>query len=230
MALGSGQVTAAEALLRWHHPEHGTVMPDRFIQLAEESGLIVPIGEWVIAEATRQAVRWPGDIVVSINLSPSQIGRTDLVSCGTRALAETGLPARRLEIEVTESVFLNEANAPLSDLIALHDMGVRLALDDFGTGYSSLSYLKKLPFDRIKIDRSFIRDLPTNAQSGAIICAVVNLARSLGIDSTAEGIETAEQVSMLRAAGCGFGQGYFYGRPAPPEKLFGGRASGAAAA
>lgn len=217
--IATGEMAGVEALLRWNHPVLGAVPPDRFIPIAEETGLIVPIGEWVIDEACRLAAEWPDHVTVSINLSPLQLGKTNLVDAVTSALDTYGLTPGRLGIEVTESVFLNEALTPLADLIQLHELGVKLSLDDFGTGYASLSYLKKLPFDVIKIDRSFIRDMPTSTQSAAIVAAVVNLARSLGMETIAEGVETEEQSILLKAAGCSIMQGYLIGRPAAPEVL-----------
>ncbi len=217
--IATGEMAGVEALLRWNHPVLGAVAPDRFIPVAEETGLIVPIGEWVIDEACRLATEWPDHVTVSINLSPAQLGKTNLVEAVTGALEQYGLAPHRLGIEVTESVFLNEAQTPLAELIQLHERGVKLALDDFGTGYASLSYLKKLPFDSIKIDRSFIRDMPTSAESAAIVAAVVNLARSLGMETIAEGVETEEQALLLKAAGCSIAQGYLIGRPVAPEVL-----------
>lgn len=219
MRMTTGEMVGVEALLRWNHPVLGAVAPDRFIPIAEETGLIVQIGEWVIDEACRLAAEWPDHVTVSINLSPLQLGKTNLVEAVTGALERHRLAARRLGIEVTETVFLNEAHTPLADLIKLHELGVKLSLDDFGTGYASLSYLKKLPFDAIKIDRTFIRDMPTSAESAAIVAAVVNLARSLGMETVAEGVETEEQAILLKAAGCSIAQGYLMGRPAAPEVL-----------
>ncbi|WP_296577921.1 EAL domain-containing protein [Phreatobacter sp.] len=218
--LVSRQYTSFEALIRWRHPHRGLVSPDLFIPIAEETGLIVSIGQWVIEEACRIAAHWPEPLPVSINLSAAQLGRSDLLAIVTQALLQTNLHAHRLEIEMTESVFMNKDDTLLRDILQLHDLGVRLALDDFGTGYSSLGYLHKLPFDKIKIDKSFIADIATSAQSAAIICAIVNLARSLGIETTAEGIETEEQASLVLAAGCAIGQGFLFSPPVPEGEVF----------
>lgn len=211
---------SVEALLRWRHPTRGFIPPDVFIPIAEETGLIVPIGDWVIEEACRLAAAWPEPLPVSVNLSAAQLGKTDLLAVVTRSLLRSDLSSHRLEIEVTESVFLKKDDALLADLRQLHELGIRLALDDFGTGYASLGYLQKLPFDRIKIDKSFIAGIGANDQSAAIVCAVVNLARSLGMETTAEGVETEEQASLLRAAGCTVAQGFLLSRPVPNDALF----------
>lgn len=211
---------SVEALLRWHHPTRGFIPPDVFIPIAEETGLIVPIGDWVIEEACRLAAAWPEPLPVSVNLSAAQLGKTDLLAVVTRSLLRSDLSSHRLEIEVTESVFLKKDDAMLADLRQLHELGIRLALDDFGTGYASLGYLQKLPFDRIKIDKSFIAGIGASDHSAAIVCAVVNLARSLGMETTAEGVETEEQASLLRAAGCTIAQGFLFSRPVPNSALF----------
>ena len=217
--MGARTIEGAEALLRWRHPQRGLISPDIFIPIAEETGLIIPIGEWVIERACAEATLWPIEATVAVNLSTAQLGRTDLVGVVTRALLDANLAPHRLELEVTESIFLRNDDALLSDLHQLHDIGIRLALDDFGTGYSSLGYLRKLPFDKIKIDKSFVHDLGTDAQSAAIICAVANLARSLDMDTTAEGVETEEQAQLVAAAGCTLAQGYYFGHPVPSSRL-----------
>jgi predicted signal transduction protein with EAL and GGDEF domain len=219
VALSGGRIVGAEALLRWRHPTRGFVSPDTLIPIAEETGLIVPIGEWVIRQACREAALWPDDIRLAVNISTAQLGRSNLVEVVTQALAQSGLPANRVEIEVTETIFLRNDEALLADLHQLHALGVRLALDDFGTGYSSLGYLRKLPFGKIKIDRSFISDLGHDVQSAAVVCAVANLASSLFIETTAEGVETEDQARLVATAGCTHGQGYLFGRPMPNASL-----------
>jgi diguanylate cyclase (GGDEF)-like protein/PAS domain S-box-containing protein len=219
VALNGGRIVGAEALLRWRHPTRGFVPPDTLIPIAEETGLIVPIGEWVIRQACREAALWPDDIRLAVNISTAQLGRCNLVEVVTQALAQSGLPASRVEIEVTETIFLRNDEALLADLRQLHALGVRLALDDFGTGYSSLGYLRKLPFGKIKIDRSFISDLGHDIQSAAVVCAVANLACSLFIETTAEGVETEDQARLVATAGCTHGQGYLFGRPMPNASL-----------
>ena len=218
-SLATGQIHCAEALIRWRHPTRGLVKPDLFIPIAEESGLILGIGEWAIEQACRDAARWPADVSVAVNVSAAQLGKTDLVGVVTRALFAAGLEPRRLALEVTETIFLQNDEFLLSDLHVLHNMGVKLSLDDFGSGYSSLGYLRKLPFDKIKIDRSFIVDIENNAQSAAVVCAIANLARSLGIDTVAEGLETETQVRLVTAAGCNLAQGFYFHRPCPFELL-----------
>jgi diguanylate cyclase (GGDEF)-like protein len=211
--LGDDEIKSCEALLRWQHPTRGTVQPLDFIPLAEETGLIHAIGEWVIREACKQAASWPKEIGVAVNLSATQFHSPGVVAAVEKALRDTGLDPRRLEIEVTESVLISEMDRALAILAALRQMGVRIALDDFGTGYSSLSYLRKLPFDKIKIDRSFVRDLSTHSESQAIVGALIGLAGELGVSVTAEGVETQDQLARLRASGCEEAQGFFISRP-----------------
>jgi diguanylate cyclase (GGDEF)-like protein len=211
----SGAVTGFEALLRWHHPARGLVMPSDFIPVAEEIGVIASIGEWVLHEACAAAAEWPDDIRIAVNLSPAQFRGGDLVRTVAAALSASGLAAVRLELEITEGVLLADAKSTLAILHELRDLGVRIAMDDFGTGYSSFSYLRTFPFDKIKIDQSFVRDIGSDNESIAIVRAVTSLGRSLGISTTAEGIETAEQMAHLRAEGCTELQGYLLGRPMP---------------
>ena len=203
----------AEALVRWRQPQRGLVSPAQFIPLAEETGLIVPLGEWVLRTACVEATAWPSHMKVAVNVSPVQFRKGDLIDTVARALVDSNLPPERLELEITESVLLHNNEENLAILSALKSLGVSIVLDDFGTGYSSLSYLKMFPFDKIKIDRSFVTELSSRPDCAAIVCAIVNLARILNMMTTAEGIETREQLLLLRAAGCSFAQGYLLGRP-----------------
>ena len=212
-------VVGTEALVRWRNPTRGMVMPGDFIPLAEDTGMIVPLGEWVLQRACRDAVEWPSKASVSVNLSAVQMRSGHLVEFVERTLKETGLAARRLELEVTESVLLQHDEQNLQVLHALKKLGIAIVLDDFGTGYSSMSYLLKFPFDKIKIDRSFVAELSRRDDCAAIVSAVAGLARSLDIAVTAEGVETVEQLTLLRAAGCPLAQGYLFGRPCPNEEL-----------
>jgi EAL domain-containing protein (putative c-di-GMP-specific phosphodiesterase class I) len=209
----SGKIKACEALIRWHHAKRGTVSPTQFIPIAEETGLIVAIGEWVLRRACIDAAEWPDDISVSVNVSPAQLKGANFVQIVANALACSRLPAERLELEITELVLLQDNDATLSLLHQLKDLGVSIAMDDFGTGYSSLGYLRSFPFDTIKIDQSFVRDLPKDKDSLAILRAVVGLGRGLGIVTTAEGVETQHQLEVLRAEGCTDAQGYFFSQP-----------------
>ena len=213
-------VSGFEALLRWRHPVRGLVSPVEFIPLAEEIGLIVPLGDWVLRDACQQASTWPDAIRIAVNLSPVQF-RGDLVASLREALASSGLEPSRLELEITESVLLQNSEATLKTLHALRDMGVRIGLDDFGTGYSSLSYLRSFPFDKIKIDKSFVRDLGRERDSLAIIRAAIYLARELGMGVTAEGVETMEQLTQLQAEGCTEVQGFLFSAPVPATELHG---------
>jgi len=214
-----GQVIGFEALLRWRHPERGLVPPDAFIPLAEETGLITPIGEWVLRTACRDAALWPDGITVAINLSPAQFRDGRLVENVSSALAEAALTAQRLELEITESVLLADNPSALNALYELRALGVRIAMDDFGTGYSSLSYLRSFPFDKIKIDRSFVRDLEASGESAAIVRAILGLGRTLGLTTTAEGVETEQQLDFIRAQGCDQAQGYLVSRPLAPSDM-----------
>jgi diguanylate cyclase (GGDEF)-like protein len=211
--LATNELVAMEALLRWTHAERGPVPPAEFIPLAEEMGLIVPLGEWVLREACNEAARWPEPIKVAVNLSPVQFRNRGLVTTVTQALANARLAPGRLELEITEAVLLQDDEMTVTMLHRLRALGVRVAMDDFGTGYSSLSYLRSFPFDKIKIDRSFIKDIERNRGSAAIIKAIASLGASLGIRTTAEGIETEEQLEIVRRAGCTEVQGYLVSRP-----------------
>jgi diguanylate cyclase (GGDEF)-like protein len=209
------EIVAFEALLRWHHPVRGFVPPSTFVPLAEESGLIFGIGEWVLREACREAARWSNPLRVSVNLSPVQFRHGDLPSLVHAILLETGLPPARLELEVTEGVLINDFERTVSILRRLKSLGVRVAMDDFGTGYSSLSYLQAFPFDKIKIDQRFICNLEHDAQSATIVRAVIGLARGLNIPVLAEGVETQAQLNFLTAEHCDKVQGFLIGRPEP---------------
>ena len=217
--LTQNRVTAFEALLRWHHPTRGMVSPVDFIPLAEETGLIIPIGEWALHEACRIAATWPDHIRVAVNISPIQFRSPNLSAVVLQALARSGIDPNRLELEITESLFIDNVEATLASLHSLRALGVRVALDDFGTGYSSLSYLRSFPFDKLKIDRSFIVDLLEHKGATAIIRAITTLADALGIETTAEGVETSDQLEILQAEGCGQIQGYFFSRPIPAQDV-----------
>lgn len=217
--VASGRVVAFEALLRWNHPQCGLIAPLNFIPLAEETGLIVQLGDFVLRSACNDAATWPDDVDVAVNLSPVQFKNPNLIASVTEALALSGLAARRLELEITESVLLQNSEATLTTLHELRAMGVRISLDDFGTGYSSLSYLRSFPFDKIKIDRSFVSELATREDSMAIIRAVTGLGRSLGIVTTAEGVENDAQLELLRREGCNQVQGYLFSKPRPASDV-----------
>jgi diguanylate cyclase (GGDEF)-like protein len=217
---GSGRIIGCEALLRWHHPERGQVLPGEFIPLAEETGLIVPLGEWVLRTACTEAARWRSDLKIAVNLSPAQFRSKELVSVIVSALATSGLAARRLELEVTETAMMHNSQSVFAVLGQLRELGVEIALDDFGTGYSSLSFLQQFPFDKIKIDRRFVNELlGANEESRLIARAVVRFAASLGKITTAEGVETQEQLDVLRSEACTEFQGYHLCRPKPLSEL-----------
>jgi diguanylate cyclase (GGDEF)-like protein/PAS domain S-box-containing protein len=219
----SGAVVGAEALIRWRHPERGLVPPDRFIPLAEETGLIVPIGEWVLHEACRQARRWReqgiAPLRMAVNVSARQFRQSDLADTVTRVLNHTGLDARFLELEITETAVMENAAEASSLLAALNSRGLHIAVDDFGTGYSSLAYLKRFPIDTLKIDRSFVRDITDDPDDAAITSAIVAIARSLGLQTVAEGVETERQLALLRQYGSHLAQGYLFSKPLPAGEL-----------
>ena len=217
--VASDRVVAFEALLRWNHPQRGLISPLNFIPLAEETGLIIQLGELVLKAACADATTWPADIGVAVNLSPVQFRNPNLIASVTEALEHSGLASGRLELEITESVLLQNSEATLTTLHELRAMGVRISLDDFGTGYSSLSYLRSFPFDKIKIDRSFVSELATRQDSVAIIRAVTGLGRSLGIVTTAEGVENDAQLELLRREGCTQAQGYLFSHPRPASDV-----------
>ncbi|MES2174467.1 MAG: EAL domain-containing protein [Pseudomonadota bacterium] len=220
------QITGYEALLRWNHPVRGPISPALFIPIAEDSGLIGQIGEWVMHTACRDAAEWQEGIRVAVNVSPSQFANPGFPSTVMNALAGAQLAPERLELEITESVFLNDDDGTDAMFTRLKAIGVRLALDDFGTGYSSLGYLKKAPFDKIKIDQSFVRGAATKgSRNSAIIKAIVSLAEALGMDTTAEGAETQDELALIRQLGCSHIQGYIYGRPMPAADVLAGQRS-----
>ena len=219
--LETGRIAGFEALLRWRHPTRGNVPPSDFIPLAEEAGLIAPIGAWVIREACSAAARWPSDIRVCINVSAHQLRSRAICSLVAKSLDAFGLSPDRLEIEITESIFIGDHPLARQILGELRGSGVRLALDDFGTGYSSLGYLRRLPFDRIKIDRSFVAEIASDAGSQAIVKSVIGLAADLGMEVIAEGIEREIQLECLRRLGCGEIQGYLVGKPMSGERVRG---------
>ena len=213
--LERGRISGLEALLRWNHPVRGLVSPTEFIPLAEEIGLILPLGEWVLRQACAEAVNWPEDISVSVNLSPVQFRYEGLAKAVTDALCSSGLQPNRLEVEITESVLLDKTSSNLATLNQLRDLGVRISLDDFGTGYSSLSYLRMFHFDKIKVDQSFIRDLSERGDSLTIVRAIADIGASFRIATIAEGVETEDQMRCLRQEGYTEVQGYLFGEPSP---------------
>ena len=215
--VASGTKTGYEALLRWQHPGRGLVAPDHFIPIAEETGLIVPIGEWVIRTAFAEAAHWPGEESIAINLSPVQFASPNLLPVIINALADSGLDPARVEFEITEGVLLSNSESNIDILQRMHLLGLKIALDDFGTGYASLNYLLTFPFDKIKIDRSFIASLATRAESRAIVAAMIDLANRLGMCTLAEGVENFEQFDVLRQQGCRMVQGWMFGKAQPSE-------------
>jgi diguanylate cyclase (GGDEF)-like protein/PAS domain S-box-containing protein len=232
--IGTDRISGFESLLRWQHPDKGMISPAEFIPIAEDIGLIVSLGEWVLREACAEAAKWPDEVKVAVNLSPVQFRSRNLVQAVISALAHSGLSPRRLELEITESVFLAETEANLAILHQLRELGVRISMDDFGTGYSSLSYLRSFPFDKIKIDRSFVKDLAERPDCVAIVRAISGLGRSLNITTTAEGVETVDQLDWLRNEGCNEVQGFLFSAAKPAGEVaallsrFGRRASQAA--
>ena len=214
------ELVSFEALVRWNSSDHGFVSPGKFIPLAEDTRLIVPIGNWVLETACREAANWPSHVRVAVNVSGEQLVEPDFTSNVVRALSQSGLEANRLEIEVTESIFLRDADIARAALEQVIAIGCTVALDDFGTGYSSLGYLRKLSFSTIKVDRSFVQGAVQNsAESLAIIRAVVAMADSLDMSTTAEGVESAEEAALIRQLGCKKIQGYYFGRPMPVDEV-----------
>ena len=212
--LASETQCGAEALIRWNHPVHGRIAPGHFISVAEDTGLIVPLGEWVLRRACNDAAQWPGDLTVAVNLSPAQFRDGDIAETVAQVLHDTGLEPHRLELEITENLLMQDTEEVLRKLNRLGELGVAIAMDDFGTGYSSLSYLARFPFNKIKIDRQFIRNMPRDPATKAIVKTIIALGRSLDVIITAEGVETEEQAAMLREFGCPQVQGFLYGYPA----------------
>jgi diguanylate cyclase (GGDEF)-like protein len=217
--LETNEITSFEALLRWHHPRRGTISPAEFIPIAEETGLIIPVGEWVLRTACLETAKWPKDVKVAVNLSPAQLKSRNVVEVVMSALEESGLPAKRLQLEITESVLMHNTFGTLATLHKLRELGVQIAMDDFGTGYSSLSYLRSFPFDKIKIDRSFIQDISSAAEPLAIVHAVAGLAKCLNMVSTAEGVETQQQMETLQNVGCTEMQGYYFSQAKPAAEI-----------
>jgi diguanylate cyclase (GGDEF)-like protein len=217
--LASNEISGFEALIRWNHPTQGLVPPAKFIPLAEEIGFIVPIGEWVIRQACATAAQWPGNLCVAVNISAAQFRNPGLMQHIVGALAASGLHPTRLEIEITESVLLQNREATLAALHQLRSLGIRIAMDDFGTGYSSLTYLQCFPFDKIKIDRSFVKDITENSGSLNIVRAVAALASGMGMTTTAEGVETREQLDSITSEGCTEMQGFLFSKPLPAEEI-----------
>ena len=217
--LEEGEVRCCEALLRWHHPQRGMISPADFIPIAEEIGLVSTLGEWVIRRACEDAAQWPINVGVAVNLSPSQLTSKNLLPTVVSSLASSRLPAERLELEITEAVLMQNSETTLRMLHQLRALGIRISMDDFGTGYSSLSYLRSFPFDKIKIDRCFIKSLGTDPESDAIVRAVAELADSLGMTTTAEGVETRQQFDFVRRLGCNDIQGWFHSRAMPVHEL-----------
>lgn len=219
--LSSGAVIGAEALIRWQHPEFGLLPPGKFITLAEDSGLIVPIGEWALREACRQAMAWRQqglpDLVMAVNLSAIQFRRGNLDETVISALKDSGLDPQFLELELTESILIGDTENVLQTVQRLKMLGIKLSLDDFGTGYSSLSYLKRFAVDKVKIDQSFIRDMDKNPSDAAIVRAIIQMSKSLGLRTIAEGIEEEYLIKYLQIYHCDEAQGYYYSRPIPSE-------------
>jgi diguanylate cyclase (GGDEF)-like protein/PAS domain S-box-containing protein len=220
--LATREVVGAEALIRWSHPKLGVVGPSRFVPVAEDSGMVGQIGDWVLRAVCRQIRQWQGEglsLPVAVNVSARQFQQSDLVDLVVNVLSETRVPARLLEIELTESAVMHDAEASVVALERLKSFGVQISIDDFGTGYSSLSYLKRLPLDVLKIDQSFVRDISSDPNDAAIVRAIITLARSLGMKVIAEGVETEAQLAFLNAYGCQYAQGYMFGQPMPPEEF-----------
>ena len=219
----TGEIVALEALVRWASTHSGTIMPSEFIPMAEETGLINEIGLWVLGEACRQSRKWHAAGMprrrMAVNLSARQLADKGFVASLVKILQETGLDASLLELEITESQVMRQRESSIARLNEIADMGIHLAIDDFGTGYSSLSYLKRLPISKLKIDQSFVRDITVDPNDSAIVVAIISMARSLDLDVIAEGIETAEQLALLRAQGCRVGQGFYFSVPMSADDL-----------
>ena len=223
ISIHKNRIIGTEALLRWHHPELGTISPAEFIPIAEDSGLIIPIGEWVLRQAVKQAKLWMedglGPLIMAVNISAIQFRHPDLPKLITQILAETGLAPEYLELELTEGVAMYDPQGAIEMMNNLHELGIRMSIDDFGTGYSSLSYLKKFKVYKLKIDQSFVRDISTDPEDKAIVSAIISMSRSLGLQTIAEGVETIEQLTYLRSQGCDEVQGYYYSKPMPSSQV-----------
>ncbi|MGJ5218346.1 sensor domain-containing protein, partial [Bradyrhizobium oligotrophicum] len=219
--LATGRITGFEALVRWPHPERGMIPPSEFIPIAEDTGLISALGRTMLRQACSDAAKWPDEVSVAVNMSPLQFRAGNVLSLVMDALKQSGLPPSRLELEITETLVLEKSGQVLATLHALRALGVRISMDDFGTGYSSLSYLRSFPFDKIKVDQSFIRDLAANREAQAIVRSIVSLGKGLGVTITAEGVETEAELRCLRAEGCHEGQGYLFSRPRPNVEIVG---------
>ncbi len=217
--LSSGRITGFEALVRWPHPDRGMVSPGEFIPVAEETGLINALGVMMLQRACTDAAQWPDDVCVAVNLSPAQFRTSNLLSIVMDTLKQSGLSPKRLELEITETLLLEKSSQVLASLHALRALGVRVSMDDFGTGYSSLSYLRSFPFDKIKVDQSFVRGLDSNRDAQAIIRSIASLGKGLGVTITAEGVETEAELSCLRAEGCHEGQGFLFSRARPNAEI-----------
>jgi EAL domain-containing protein (putative c-di-GMP-specific phosphodiesterase class I) len=230
VAMADGRITGAEALIRWNHPSLGILGPARFIEVAEERGFIVQIGNWVIREACRQLALWHSQglpkMSLAINLSALQFRQQDLAEVLEKALSSHGLSADMLDVEVTESVIMEDVTSTLQAIDSIKGMGLQLSIDDFGTGYSSLSYLKRFKADKLKIDRSFVRDIPNDLDDSAIARAIINMAKNLNMQVVAEGVETIDQWHFLKQEGCDLIQGYLLAKPMPPEEFAGLLAKG----
>jgi EAL domain-containing protein (putative c-di-GMP-specific phosphodiesterase class I) len=217
--LSSGRITGFEALVRWPHPDRGMVSPGEFIPVAEETGLINALGVMMLRRSCTDAAQWPDDVRIAVNLSPAQFRTSNLLSIVMDTLKQSGLSPRRLELEITETLLLEKSSQVLASLHALRALGVRISMDDFGTGYSSLSYLRSFPFDKIKVDQSFVRGLDSNRDAQAIIRSIASLGKGLGVTITAEGVETEAELSCLRAEGCHEGQGFLFSRARPNVEI-----------
>ncbi|MGA2291073.1 putative bifunctional diguanylate cyclase/phosphodiesterase, partial [Bradyrhizobium sp.] len=211
--LATGAVCAAEALVRWRHPIRGLISPDEFIPLAESTGLIVPMGEWILQKACSDAASWKEPLKVAVNISAIQFTKSNLFDVVLCTLVDTGLPPARLELELTESVLLDHEGNHAQTIRQLRNVGITMVMDDFGTGYSSATYLTNFAFGKIKLDKSFVQGMATRKECAAVVASMLALAKGLGIETTAEGVETSEQMELLRAAGVTYGQGYYFGRP-----------------